>query len=269
MNPDGNSASAVQLTKGVADGRAGIALLPDGRFGFLARTPEEINVMLSNADASSVKQLGTGFPFVEELRSDPLGRFFVFSSLTDDRNHLFTVGIDGGEPKQLTFGNGSEIDSSISPDGKYVVYDTQETDGYSLMRMPIDGGEPVLLAKDCLVPVHSPDGSMVSCVRATKIEVVVLSATDGAEIQRFPLPAFAAYNFGIGWTADGTGLIYIATEKGTSNLWIQPRNGGKPRRLTNFSSGIIYRYIFSRDGSKLYLSRGYPTKEAILIRNFR
>jgi DNA-binding winged helix-turn-helix (wHTH) protein/Tol biopolymer transport system component len=273
MSPDGDATSAVQLTKGVGDGRAGIGPLPEGRFGYLARTPEEIIVMLANADASSVKPLGTGFQFIEELRSDPVGRYFVFSSLVEDRNHLFKVGIDGGDAKQLTFGNGSEIDSSISPDGKYIVFSTQhdgkEVAGYQLMRMPADGGEPALLANDFLVPNYSPDGSMISCIRASKPEIVVLSASDGSEIQRFPLPAFATWNFGIGWTADGSGLIYIATEKGTSNLWVQPRDGAKPRALTNFSSGIIYRYVFSWDGSKLYLSRGYPTQDAILIKNFR
>jgi Tol biopolymer transport system component len=273
MNPDGNTNSAVQLTKGAADGRSGIGPLPDGGFGYLARTGEEISIMVANGDASSTKQLATGFQFIEELRADPLGRFFVFSAAKDGINRIYRIDVDGANVKQLTSGDGRQIDSSISPDGKAIAYDTvvdgNDLQTYSLMRMPVDGGEPVTLTKACFLPTYSPDGSMLSCISSVAAEILVVSASTGAEVQRFPLPIFATWNFGIGWTPDGSGLVYIATEKGTSNLWIQPRDGSKPRALTNFTSGIIYRYAFAPDGSRHYLARGYPTQDAILIRNFR
>lgn len=230
--------------------------------------------MLSNADASNTKQFATGFQFVEELRADPLGRFLVFSTRKDERHHMFRLDVDGGAVKQLTFGEGRQIDSTISPDGKFLTFDwgfiENGIEGFALKRIPVDGGEPVTLKpKGCYLPTYSPDGSLLSCIDNEKHGVVIVSATGGSEIERHPLPDFAAWNFGIGWTPDGSGLIYVVTKRWTSNLWIQPRDGGKPRALTNFSSGTIYRYAFAPDGSKLYLARGYPVQDAILIKNFR
>ena len=273
MNADGNTSTAVQLTRGSADGRAGLGPLPEGRFGYLARTADEISIMLANADGSNAKQLATGFQFIEELRSDPLGRFFVFSAKKDGRTHLYRIDVDGGEVKQLTFGD-RELDSTISPEGKYLTYDSLFVENgvevVALKRIPTDGGEPVMIkTKGCFIPTYSPDGSMLSCMNSEQRGIVIVSAADGSELEHHSLPIFAEWNFGFGWTPDGSGLIYIVNEKGVSNLWVQPRDGSKPRSLTNFSSGIIYRYAFSPDGSKLYLARGYPTQDAILIRNFK
>lgn len=273
MNSDGDTNSAVQLTRGAADGRAGIGLLPDGRFAYLARNAEEISIMLADAGGANTKQLATGFQFIEELRADPLGRFLVFSAVKDRKNQIFRIDLDGGNLKQLTSTGGTSIDSSISPDGKYLAFDSvvdgNDQQNFTLMRTSIDGGQPTLLTKGCFLPTYSPDGSLISCVSSVKGEIVIVSAADGAEVERHPLPVFATWNFGIGWTADGSGLVYIGNEKGTSNLWVLPRDGAKARPLTNFTSGIIYRYAFTPDGSKIYISRGYPTQDAILIKNFR
>ncbi len=273
MNPDGDSATATQLTRGAADGRAGLAPLPDGRFGYLARNADEISLMLGSADGSETKQLATGFQFVDELRADPFGRFFVFSTLNDRKSYLYRIDIESGALKQLTFGERS-IDSTVSPDGKHLVFDEgrhqNNVQRYSLLRIRVEGGEPATIkASGCYLPTYSPDGSLISCVDTEKGGIVVVSAADGAELERHSMPVSAIWNFGVGWTLDGSGLIYIVTEKGTSNLWIQPRDGGKPRRFTNFTSGTIYRYAFSPDGSKLFVARGYPTHDAVLIRNFR
>ena len=273
MDPDGDAASAIQLTKGASDGRAGLGPLPEDSFGYLARNADEISVMVANSDASEIKQLPTGYQFVEELRPDPLGRFLVFSVLKDRRSYLFRINIDGSRVKQLTFGE-SAIDSTISPDGKFLVYDSDRLENnvqaFSLLRIPTEGGEPVTLKpRGCFIPTYSPDGSLLSCIDYEKRGIVIIAAADGAEIERHALPVSATWNFGIGWTLDGSGLIYIVTEKGTSNLWVQPRDGSKPRRLTNFTSGVIYRYAFAPDGSKLFVARGYPEQDAVLIRNYR
>jgi Tol biopolymer transport system component len=273
MDANGNASSAVQITKGTSDGRAGISFLPDGRFGYVTRNADEIQIMLANADGSGAKQVATGFPFLEELRADPQGRFLVFSTLEDGKGRMFRIDLDGGNLKQLTFGDGSSIDSSVSPDGKYLAY-TSQVDGNdpmssTIMRVPVEGGEPVLLKKGCFIPTYSPDGSMLTCISTVKPEVVVMSSSDGATFDSHPIPLSALWNFGWGWLADGSGLVFVDTQKGASNLWVQPRDGGKPRQITNFTSGIIHRYACSPDGSKIYLARGYPTQDAFLIKNFR
>lgn len=226
-----------------------------------------------NPDGSDAKQL-TGDPrIVEELRVDPQGRYFVFAGESEDGSHLFRVDADGRNLRQLTFGDGNEGDSTISPDGNWIVYATfvlkGESERAELWRVSINGGEPTKFSDElCAAPSYSPAGDLVSCIRDEK-EILVLSAKDGRKIESYQLPAAAAANYGTGWTADGSGLTYLRFEKNVSNIWLQPRNNRPARKLTHFTSGIVMRYTFAPDDSRLYVARGFPQGEVLLIKNFR
>jgi Tol biopolymer transport system component/DNA-binding winged helix-turn-helix (wHTH) protein len=273
MDAGGDQATAFQISKGSADGRAGLCPLPDGRISYIARTGEELNVWLANADGSDARQIATGYSAIEELRSDPNGKFLVFSSIVEGNNRLFRVETNGSDLKQLTFGEGREIDSTVSPDGEYVVYDTlrsrNEASYPLLFRVAANGGEPEQLgAVECSQPAYSPDGKMISCIGANN-EAIVTSADNGDEIRRFSFPTNATSNFGTGWLPDSSALTLIINEKAASNIWVFPLDRDEPRRLTNFTSGVIYRFAFSPDGSRLFLARGYPAQDAVLITNYR
>ncbi|HVF46865.1 MAG TPA: winged helix-turn-helix domain-containing protein [Pyrinomonadaceae bacterium] len=274
MKATGDAASAVQVTRGSADGRAGLVPLPDGRIAYTARTAESLTLWVANDDGSDAKQIATGFDYNEELRADPAGRFLVFSSITkDSAHHLFRVNPDGSDLRQLTFGNTYEIDSAVSPDGKTIVTHSENLSANPtttvLKKIPADGGEPQVLAiENCISPVFSPDGSMLSCVR-NGAEAVIVTASDGREIEKLPFPPGAVANFGAVWTPDAAGLIVMTPEGGTNNLTVLPRDRSKPYKLTNFTSGSIFRFAFSHDGRRLFVARGYPTQDAILIKNFK
>jgi Tol biopolymer transport system component len=269
MDRSGDAATAFQISRGSGDGRAGLATLPDGRLGFIARSGEDIDIWTMNSDGSDLKQVTSGISAMEELRADPRGRYLVFSGSKDKHNHLFRVDADGKNLRQLTFGEGHEIDSTISGDGNWVVFGPAQADTKQVLyRVPIDGGQPVLFGDAiCGTPNFSPVGDMLSCVRDG--EIVVLSGSDGKRIKTFTIPPYAAVHFGARWTPDGRNLVYIRNEKGFFNLWLQPLDGGSPRPLTNFSVGDIYNYAYSVDGTRLFVARGQQISDAILIRNFR
>ncbi len=274
MSSNGDQNTSIQLTRGLADGRAGLCTLSDGRFGYISRTGEELSIWLANPDGSGAKELvTTGSPIAEELRCEPNGKFLVFSTVVNGTNRLFRVDIDGNNPKQLTFGEGNEVDSSVSPDGSTVTYGSYRykngTPYPALFRVLADGSETLRLgAAECSMPNYSPDGNFVSCIAASN-NILVLSASDGAEIKRMELPANAPMIFGAGWIPDSSGLALMVNEKGVSNIWVYPLTKGKPYMLTNFTSGLMYRFAFAPDGNRLYLARGYPTQEAVLITNYR
>jgi DNA-binding winged helix-turn-helix (wHTH) protein/Tol biopolymer transport system component len=273
MKATGDAATAVQLTRGSADGRAGLVSLPDGRIGYTARTAENLTIWVAKEDGSEAEPLSTGFDFNEELRADPAGRFLVFSSTRDSTHHLFRINPDGSDLKQLTFGKTHEIDSAISPNGKTIVTYSEDPSTNPpkrvLKKLPADGGEPQVLAiENCMSPVFSPDGSMLSCVRNDGTGAVIITASDGRELESLPFQPGTVANFGAVWLPDSTGLVVLTHAKGTvSNLTVIPRDGRKPYNLTNFTSGTIYRFAFSHDGSRLFIARGYPTQHAVLIRN--
>ncbi len=85
----------------------------------------------------------------------------------------------------------------------------------AIFRVPTVGGAAVKLTTNRARPTYSPDGSMISCVSAKGTEVVIISASDGAQLETHRLPAFASSNFGIGWTRDGAGLVYTSPVRKT------------------------------------------------------
>ena len=144
---------------------------------------------------------------------------------------------------QLTFGESREVDSSISNDGNWVAYGrlaVPVTDvDISLWKIPIQGGEPIRLKQDnCLMPHFSPDDRMLSCVEDQKT-IHILSSDDGALIRSIPANPLAWLNAGARWTPDGRSVAYIVTEKGVSNIWLQPIDGSEPKPLTDFKTNCF------------------------------
>jgi DNA-binding winged helix-turn-helix (wHTH) protein/Tol biopolymer transport system component len=273
VDPSGVSTTAVQISTGLYDGRPGLAPLIGGRVGYITYTSEDFGVWIMNGDGSGAKLLSSDPSTVEELRADPLGRFFVFSSYAQRHDHLYRINTDGSGLKQLTSGDGNEIDSAVSPDGTWVVYGStvfkNKVASTRLMRSPSDGGEPTVVGDNaCSRPNFSPDGRFLSCVTEDDKEIWVLSPDDGRRVNTLKVPAYTSVNFGVRWTPNSDGIVYIRTDKSTTNLWVQPLDGTAAHRLTDFTSGVIYNFAFAPDGMRLYLARGYPEQQAILIKNF-
>jgi hypothetical protein len=68
----------------------------------------------------------------------------------------------------------------------------------------------------------------------------------------------------IHWTKDSQALAYIKTDRGISNLWLQPVVEGPPKQLTNFDSDLIYNFAFATDG-RLAITRGHESSDVVLI----
>lgn len=273
MDAYGDSRSAVQLTSGISDGRAGLAPMPDGRLAYVARSGDNTNIFVMNQDGSDQKALLADAVMPDEPRASRGSPYLVFSIYDWPYSHLFRANPDGSDLTQLTFGESREIDSSISNDGNWVAYGSlavpEKGTDISLWKVSINSGEPIRLKQDnCLMPHFSPDDKMLSCVEDQK-RIHILSAEDGTLIRSIPVTSLAWLNSGARWTPDGKSVAYIVTENGVSNIWLQPIDGGEPKRLTDFSISSIYNFAYSADGSRLYLARGQQIRDAVLIQNIR
>jgi Tol biopolymer transport system component/DNA-binding winged helix-turn-helix (wHTH) protein len=271
MNPDGDSKSATRLTTGSSDGRSGLVALPDGRIAFTARISESHGGWIVDADGLNRRQIVSDPPIIEELRASPDGKYFFFSAIKDERSHLYRVDADGTDLKQVTTGDTFETDSSVSPDGKWIVFDSmpsRDMENRRVWRTSIEGGAPTRISDvKCAVPNFSPSGKYISCVWEHTIYVV--SAEDGSLLHTYSAVKIPFLNIGARWTPDEKCLVYIASQKGTTNLWVQPLDGKQPRRLTDFPNGDIYNFAYSADGSKLYLARGFQIRDLVLISGLR
>ncbi len=90
---------------------------------------------------------------------------------TDRRKHIFVVGLEGGEPRQLTDGDCEDGEPSWSPDGKQIVFSSLRGDRWDIdlitrvYVVDADGGEPRQLTGDegsYTMPVTSPAGSRIA-----------------------------------------------------------------------------------------------------------
>jgi Tol biopolymer transport system component len=273
MDADGDGRTGVQLTNGQLDGSPGMTSLPDGRIGYISRVGENLTVWVMNADGSDQHQIGLHLPFVEDLQATPDGRFFIFAARRDGFSHLYRIDTNGQDLKQLTSGESNEIYSTISPDSQWVYYVAGVRNGDRsvayLRKTSIVGGETVDLKEleYDFVPTLSPDGKLIATMVGGK--PLIFSSSDGTLLNSLKTDKPAEWWGVAKWTPDGRSLTYSVYSDNGTNIWVQPMSGSRaPRPLTSFPKGYVYEYVFSQDGTKLYVARGYQIRDAVLIRNF-
>ena len=78
-----------------------------------------------------------------------------------------------------------------------------------------------------------------------------------------PLFGYRALRF----ARDGRSVVYPVRENGVDNLWQQPLDGSKGKRITDFTSEQIFDFHWSFDGKQLALVRGHTDSDVVLIRD--
>jgi len=183
--------------------------------------------------------------------------------------------IDGSNPKQLT-NRAYAGRPEFTPDSQWVVYVDVESGIQHLWRVSIDGGTPVQLTNYASSePAVSPDGKQIALrfvdEQATpkRQRFTIIPIEGGMPAKVFDLPQPMGLGQLIRWTLDGRALTYVDTRNGVSNIWAYPLDGSPARQLTNFKTGQIFSYAWSRDGKQLTVARGDITSDVVLINDSR
>ena len=260
--PQGQTAQARQITFGESPD-SGVAPGPGGKI--LVRSRDS-DVFLLNGDGSQRTLLR---PEIRNyLSMSTCGdRYIVFDQVTGNKVELWRTDADGANPTKLA----DDVNSSdCSSDGKWVLYSSKTR----LYRVPVEGGTPtevMTVSHSGAYGPISPDGTMIayqyqegSPVALSKIAVAPVAG--GTPLHVFGVPRGAN---GLQWAPEGKGFQYTLTHDGATNVWEQPLGGGAARQVTNFSSGRIYDFAWSRDGKELFLAKGENSSDVILISNFR
>ena len=186
--------------------------------------------------------------------------------------NIYRTTADRQKIDQLTFGDG-EFQPAVSPDGKWIYYTAGNPDGDELKRtiwkIPTDGGCAIQVsAKPSFYPSVSHDGRSIAFWlkqaddQPWKVAIMKADGSGVAKLLDIPRPN------PIAWTADDTGITFIKTIDGVSNLWTQPVGGGAPLQETRFTSDQITNFDWSVKG-ELVCSRTGRRRDVYLIRNFR
>lgn len=259
--PQGQTAQAKQITFGES-ADTGVSPGPGGKL--IVRTHIS-DLVLMNVDGSQRTPLIPEAHNFNQVSSCG-DRYIVFESFTGKHVDLMRTDADGGNPTKL----GEEAFSSeCSPDGTWVLNGTLS----KLYRVPVEGGTaqqiPNVQATASAFAI-SPDGKWIAYGYAEGNPVpvpkfAVIPAGGGAPTHVFQSPNNPR---GFRWSPGGEGLQFLLTRNGATNVWEQLLAGGPPRQITNFSSGLIFDFSWSRDGKQLFLAKGETTSDVILMSNF-
>ncbi|HET6978688.1 MAG TPA: protein kinase [Pyrinomonadaceae bacterium] len=246
-----------------------------GKFLYTVNDGIHTNLWVQEPGASLRQLTFEGDNFKPAMSGD--GRHVVFVSTRAGAMNIWRMNADGTQPKQLTSSAYDDV-PSITPDGRWVIYRT----GSSIRKVSIDGGDTIkLFDKSALCPVLSPDGRQLAFFTNDRVEsqtwhIEVYDLSSLAVVKRFELPQSTTPFNGLRltpdnrlrWTTDGSGLAYVSRADGTSNVWLQPLEGGPPHQLTYFKDANMLSFAWSPDGKQLACVRMTKAYVPVLVRLF-
>ncbi len=263
----------VQVTPGL--GRYfDVKWTPDGKFVYASDASGTAELWAMAADGSGQRQLTTGIGRSYAPVVSPDNSFLLFHSNRTGNWNIWRMSLDGSKVQQLTFGVQDSNWPQFSVDGKWVIYHHTGAEAmWNLWKVPVAGGPAVqLTTKLSTNPAVSPVDGRIACwfsedgVRPRLLLAVLPSEGGDKPLRRFEVPSGVATDSPLRWTPQSKGVSYINNIGGSSNIWVQPLDGGAAYPVTNFSWGQIYSFDWASDGSLLY-SRGLSTNDVVLLQD--
>ncbi len=217
----------------------------------------------------------------------------LFSWLFHNGTNAFQIwhaNADGSKLTKVATLGGSETLYGCSSDGKWLYYvDPPETRG--IQRLSTDGSEtqpafPGVAFHGIAAAAVSLDGKMMAILLSqagakpdtseSVIKVMRLDPPDSVPMRSITLdsslnavihqpgPPSAT---GFSWTADGKAVGLIVAERGIDNVWIQPIDGSKGHKVTNYKSDNVLDFKWAPDGKSLAVLRYHTSADVILLQD--
>ncbi|MGA3327560.1 MAG: protein kinase [Terriglobia bacterium] len=245
---------------------------PDGRelaFTLKSAGPySELEVL--NIDSGEIRQLTNDSALVRSPAWSPDGRFIYFASGRGGSMNIWKIAAAGGEPKQITAGQGDDAQLDVSSDGKRIVFSTfRENINIVQLDLEAKSGQQSLTplttdpARNQIAPVYSPDGKSLayfSNYKGVENEIIWVANADGSNPVQ--LVQDGRINIFPRWTPDSQHLVYLSRSQGTPAPTDEYRSvavsGGAPQTLLkhapdrNFDVGPQGRVLYKGSGSEIH-----------------
>jgi tricorn protease len=203
-------------------------------------------------------------------RFSPDGKWIAFSSDRAGNLDVYIIPSSGGQAKPLTFHSADDNVLGWSPDSRLVLFSSQRGEDFmaKLYVVPVDGGMERSAGSDMgLWGSFSPDGARLAVNRRAQVywrkyyrgayqsDITVL---DIATKKFTGLTDFNGMDSWPMWSRDG--YIYFVSDRegnGLSNIWRVPEKGGKPERITSFTTGDVRWPSISADGRTIVFEHDF------------
>jgi Tol biopolymer transport system component len=170
----------------------------------------------------------------------PDSRFIYFASGRGGALNIWKIAAHGGEPEQVTAGQGQDAELDVSSDGKRIVFSTyRENINIAEMRLESGGGETRLKwlttdpARNAFMPAYSPDGKHLAYFSArhgVEREIIWVMDSDGSN--PVPLIEDGRLNIFPRWAPDGQTVFYVRQGLASpSEICSTPVAGSAPQIL--------------------------------------
>ena len=209
----------------------------------------------------------------------PDGRTLAFSrSLTRANSEIYLLPLSRaldpeGQPRRLTYENGSSGTPAWSPDGKTVVFSSGSAGSGSsatLMTIPASASgeraERAAVGEGGESPTISNDGKLVYMrwVRDENVWRLPLREGKPAPPERFLFST--RRDIEPRFSADGKRVAFTSDRTGHNEVWLCDADGSNQAQLTSFGSGMTSAGRWSPDGRRLvFLSNKEGQQEIYLI----
>ena len=202
------------------------------------------------------------------------------------RIHLFVVGVDGGDARQLTSGDHSVAGVAWSADSRRLVFssamhaDRDLNPAQHLYVLDASGGEPRRLTPDGWVAgaaLWSADAGEVIFVGSPGVRVLQASlfavpAAGGAPrdllvgFDRNVMPGGPAYPGSLPQlAADGGSIVFSARVRGCTHLFSVPCSGGVPQHLFGDDTTLVAGASVAAQSSRVALVAATPLTPGDLV----
>jgi Tol biopolymer transport system component/DNA-binding winged helix-turn-helix (wHTH) protein len=207
------------IVKVVADGESTVlsstqqdsapALSPDSRwFAIQSLRSGSQEIWISSIDGTQLRQLTfLSGPLTGSPAWSHNGQRILFDSRPDKHSHIFMVPSAGGQPRQLTFGDGNDIIPRFSQNDATIYFRSNRAGRWQLFKMPASGGQPQpVTSKDGIVPQESPDGRYLYYARGDEDGLWRVPVAGGPEEQVLNQPSANFWGY---WQVTPRGIFYL------------------------------------------------------------
>ncbi len=218
-----------------------ISISPDEEhIGYITSENDQYTIWEMPAHGGgSPKQLASDSNEVKNTVWHPDGKRLFYSGMVDGIFQIFAVGIDGGKPQQITFGEKDGLVLDVSSDGAKILYGSSKEES-DVWRVNVENKEESPFASDINAELWtdiSPDGktaafqSIKNLSQGNKMfNGAILTKPTDSDAPPFQL---VAEGFLPVWSPVGGQLAFIRQSGETFNIWTIKAAGGEEKQLTN------------------------------------